>query len=214
VTDSGATIYPQESLQTYLDDAASGKPAPGGGSVSACVGALGAALVSMVCNLTIGKEKFAAVEDQVKDLVKQANDVRTRLEKLLQDDTVAYNGVIAAYRLPKETDEEKATRHKAVQDGLIVAADVPLNICRETVEVARLSKVAAEIGNPGAVTDAGIGAILAEAAAQGGALNVAINLGSIDDQAYVAAARAEMDTILKETADLRAEVLRITYDKL
>lgn len=214
MTDSGATIYPQESLQTYLDDAASGKPAPGGGSVSACVGALGAALVSMVCNLTIGKEKFAAVEDQVKDLVKQANDVRTRLEKLLQDDTVAYNGVIAAYRLPKETDEEKATRHKAVQDGLIVAADVPLNICRETVEVARLSKVAAEIGNPGAVTDAGIGAILAEAAAQGGALNVAINLGSIDDQAYVAAARAEMDTILKETADLRAEVLRITYDKL
>lgn len=214
MTDSGATIYPQESLQTYLDDAASGKPAPGGGSVSACVGALGAALVSMVCNLTIGKEKFAAVEDQVKDLVKQANHVRARLEKLLQDDTVAYNGVIAAYRLPKETDEEKATRHKAVQDGLIVAADVPLNICRETVEVARLSKVAAEIGNPGAVTDAGIGAILAEAAAQGGALNVAINLGSIDDQAYVAAARAEMDTILKETADLRAEVLRITYDKL
>ncbi|MBM3146876.1 MAG: cyclodeaminase/cyclohydrolase family protein [Actinobacteria bacterium] len=207
-------MYPQESLQTYLDDAASGKPAPGGGSVSACVGALGAALVSMVCNLTIGKEKFAAVEDQVKDLVKQANHVRARLEKLLQDDTVAYNGVIAAYRLPKETDEEKATRHKAVQDGLIVAADVPLNICRETVEVARLSKVAAEIGNPGAVTDAGIGAILAEAAAQGGALNVAINLGSIDDQAYVAAARAEMDTILKETADLRAEVLRITYDKL
>jgi len=214
VTDSGATIYPQESLQTYLDDAASGKPAPGGGSVSACVGALGAALVSMVCNLTLGREKFAAVEQQVTELVGKANDVRARLEKLLQDDTVAYNGVIAAYRLPKETDEEKATRHTAVQSGLIVAADVPLNICREAVEVARLSKVAAEIGNPGAVTDAGIGAILAEAAAQGGALNVAINLGSIDDRAYVAAARAEMDTILKETADLRAEVLRITYDKL
>lgn len=209
-----ATIYASESLRTYLDDAASGKPAPGGGSVSACVGALGAALVSMVCNLTLGREKFAAVEQQVTELVGKANDVRARLEKLLQDDTVAYNGVIAAYRLPKETDEEKATRHTAVQSGLIVAADVPLNICREAVEVARLSKVAAEIGNPGAVTDAGIGAILAEAAAQGGALNVAINLGSIDDRAYVAAARAEMDTILKETADLRAEVLRITYDKL
>jgi formiminotetrahydrofolate cyclodeaminase len=214
VSDSGATIYPQESLQTYLDDAASGKPAPGGGSVSACVGALGAALVAMVCNLTIGKEKFAAVEDQVRDLVVKANDVRARLEKLLQDDTVAYNGVIAAYRMPKETDEEKAARHTAVQDGLIVAADVPLNICRAAVEVGRLSKVAAEIGNPGAVTDAGIGAILAEAAAQGGALNVAINLGSIEDQAYIVAARAEMDVILKETADLRAEVLRITYDKL
>jgi methenyltetrahydrofolate cyclohydrolase len=214
VSDSGATIYPRESLQTYFDDAASGKPAPGGGSVSACVGALGAALVAMVCNLTIGKEKFADVQDQVSGLAGQANDVRARLEKLLQDDTVAYNGVIAAYRLPKETDEEKAARHKAVQDGLIVAAGVPLDICRAAVEVGRLSKVAAEIGNPGAVTDAGIGAILAEAAAQGGALNVAINLSSIEDEAYVLAARAEMEVILKETADLRAAVLRITYSKL
>jgi formiminotetrahydrofolate cyclodeaminase len=214
VSDSGATIYSEESLQTYLDDAASGKPAPGGGSVSACVGALGAALVSMVCNLTIGKEKFAAVEEQVRELVVKANDVRTRLEKLLQDDTVAYNGVIAAYRMPKETDEEKAARHGAIQDGLIVAANVPLDICRAAVEVGRLSKVAAEIGNPGAVSDAGIGAILAEAAAQGGALNVAINLGSIDDEAYVKAARAEMDVMLKETADLRAEVLQMTYGKL
>lgn len=214
MSDSGATIYPQESLQTYLDDSASGKPAPGGGSVSACVGALGAALVSMVGNLTVGKEKFAAVEDQVKELIAAASAVRGRLEKLLHDDTVAYNGVIAAYRLPKESEEEKAVRHRAVQDGLVVAADVPLNICREAVEVARLSKVAAQVGNPAAVTDAGIGAILAEAAAQGGALNVAINLGSIEDQSYVDAARAELDTILKETADLRHEVLCITYDKL
>jgi len=214
VSDSGVTIYSRESLQTYLDDAASGKPAPGGGSVSACVGALGAALVAMVCNLTIGKEKYAAVEDRIRELVGRAEDVRARLERLLQDDTVAYNGVIAAYRLPKETEEEKAARHKAVQDGLIVASNVPLDICRAAVEVGRLSKVAAEIGNPNAVTDAGIGAILAEAAVQGGALNVAINLGSIDDQAYVQAARAELDTILKESADLRAEVLRITYDTI
>jgi len=214
VSDSGVTIYSRESLQTYLDDAASGKPAPGGGSVSACVGALGAALVAMVCNLTIGKEKYAAVEDRIRELVGRAEDVRARLERLLQDDTVAYNGVIAAYRLPKETEEEKAARHKAVQDGLIVASNVPLDICRAAVEVGRRSQVAAEIGNPNAVTDAGIGAILAEAAVQGGALNVAINLGSIDDQAYVQAARAELDTILKESADLRAEVLRITYDTI
>ena len=214
MSDSGATIYPQESLQTYLDDAASGKPAPGGGSVSACVGALGAALVAMVCNLTLGKEKFADVEERIGDLVTEADSIRAKLEKLLQDDTVAYNGVIAAYRMPKETEEEKAARHAAVQKGLIVAANVPLEICRAAVLVGRVSKVAAEIGNPGAVTDAGIGAILADAAAQGGALNVAINLGSIEDQEYVTAARAELDDILKETADLRTEVVRITYDKL
>jgi formiminotetrahydrofolate cyclodeaminase len=208
------TIYCTEPLQVYLDDAASGKPAPGGGSVSACVGALGAALVAMVCNLTLGKEKYAAVETQVGDLVAQADDARTRLEKLLQDDTVAYNGVIAAYRLPKETPEEQAARSQAVQDGLIIAASVPLDICRVALEVCRLSKTAAEIGNPNAVTDAGIGAILGEAAAQGAALNVEINLGSIKDETYVQAAAAEVDTILAEAAELRTTVLRITREKL
>ena len=208
------TIYCTEPLQVYLDDAASGKPAPGGGSVSACVGALGAALVAMVCNLTLGKEKYAAVETQVGDLVAQADDARARLEKLLQDDTVAYNGVIAAYRLPKETAAEQAARSQAVQDGLIIAASVPLDICRVALEVCRLSKTAAEIGNPNAVTDAGIGAILGEAAAQGAALNVEINLGSIKDETYVQAAAAEVDTILAEAAELRTTVLRITREKL
>jgi formiminotetrahydrofolate cyclodeaminase len=208
------TIYSTESLQTYLDDAASGKPAPGGGSVSACAGALGAALVAMVCNLTLGKEKFAAVETQVEELVAHADDARVRLEKLLQDDTVAYNGVIAAYRLPKETAAEQAARSQAVQDGLIIAANVPLHICRVALEVCRLSKTAAEIGNPNAVTDAGIGAILGEAAAQGAALNVEINLGSIKDETYVQAAAAEVDTILAEAAQLRTEVLRLTREKI
>lgn len=211
---SETTVYSAETLQTYLDDAASGKPAPGGGSVSACVGALGAALVAMVCNLTIGKERFAEVEDQVKDLVAKAAATRARLEKLLQDDTVAYNGVIAAYRLPKETEEEKTARHQAVQDGLRVAAGVPLDICREALEVCRLSQTAARLGNPAAVTDAGIGAILGEAAAQGGALNVAINLGSIEDAAYVSATRSEIGGILSEAGALRAQVVNFTYTKV
>ena len=209
-----ATTYAVEPLQIYLDDAASGKPAPGGGSVSAFVGALGAALVAMVCNLTIGKEKYADVGPRMEELVAKADDARGRLQRLLQDDTVAYNGVIAAYRLPKDTEEQRAARAASVQAGLIMAADVPLDICRVAVEVCRLSKVAAEIGNPNAVTDAGIGAILGEAAAQGAALNVKINLGSIKDADYVRRAASEIETILSETAALRAEVLRITHDKL
>jgi len=168
----------------------------------------------MVCNLTLGKEKFAHVETQITELVAKADDARTRLEKLLQDDTVAYNGVIAAYRLPKEMPEEQAARSQAVQDGLIIAANVPLDICRVALEVCRLSKTAAEIGNPNAVTDAGIGAILGEAAAQGGALNVEINLGSIKDETYVRAAAGEVGTILAEAAELRTTVLRITREKL
>ncbi len=210
----GATIYAQESLRTYLDDAASGKPAPGGGSVSACVGALGAALVAMVGNLTIGKDKFAGVEVAMTDLVARCEEVRAELEQLLQDDTVAYNGVITAYKMPKDSDEEKAARAAAVQAGLIVAANVPLDICRVAIEACRLAKVAADLGNPAAVTDAGIGAILGEAAVVGAALNVKINLGSIKDQEYVEQAAAEIAALEAEAASLRAEVLDMTIAKL
>jgi methenyltetrahydrofolate cyclohydrolase len=207
-------VYAAEPLQVYLDDAASGKPAPGGGSVSACAGALGAALVGMVCNLTRGREKFAAVEAEMQDLVARSEAARGKLEQLLQDDTTAYSGVIAAYRMPKESPEEVAARKAAVQAGLIVAADVPLEICRVALDVCRLSRVAADLGNPQAVTDAGIGAVLGEAAVVGAALNVRINLGSIEDAAYVSAAASEIDALQAEAAALRAEVLGITLSKL
>ena len=210
----GPTIYATEPLQVYLDDAAANKPAPGGGSVSACAGALGAALVSMVCNLTRGREKFADVEAEIVAIVEASEAARHRLEQLLQEDTTAYNGVIAAYKMPKETAEDQAARSQAVQDGLIVAADVPLEICRVAVEVCRLAKDAARIGNPQAVTDAGIGAILGEAAVVGAALNVRINLGSIEDCDYTSAAAAQIDGIQAEAAALRAEVLGITLSKL
>lgn len=209
-----STIYCTEPLQVYLDDAAANKPAPGGGSVSACAGALGAALVSMVCNLTRGREKFADVEAEIVALVEASEAARGRLEQLLQEDTTAYGGVIVAYKMPKETTEEQAARSQAIQDGLIIAADVPLEICRVAVEVCRLAKVAAGIGNPQAVTDAGIGAILGEAAVVGAALNVRINLGSIKDEAYVAKAAAEIDEIQAAAAALRAEVLAITLSRL
>ena len=208
------TIYSSEPLQVYLDDAASKKPAPGGGSVSACAGALGAALVGMVCNLTREREKFADVETEIVTLVEAAEAARARLEQLLQEDTTAYSGVIAAYNMPKETEEEQAARTAAIQAGLIVAADVPLEICRVAVEVCRLAKVAAGIGNPQAVTDAGIGAILGEAAVVGAALNVKINLGSIKDEAYVAKAAAEIEAIQAEAAALRAETHEITLSRL
>ncbi len=208
------TIYSTEPLQVYLDDAAANKPAPGGGSVSACVGALGAALVSMVCNLTVGREKFADVDAEMTTLVAASEAARVRLEQLLQDDTTAYNGVITAFKMPKDTDAEKTARKAAVQAGLIIAADVPLEICKVAVEVCRLSKTAAELGNPQAVTDAGIGAILGEAAVVGAALNVRINLGSIEDCDYTSAAAAQIDEIQAEAAALRAEVLGLTLSKL
>jgi formiminotetrahydrofolate cyclodeaminase len=182
--------------------------------VSACVGALGAALTSMVCNLTIGKEQFADVEERMKEVLAASEDARARLQQLLQDDTTAYSGVLVAYRLPRETDEQKAARHRAVQDGLVIAADVPLEICRVALGVCRLAKVAADLGNANAVTDAGIGALLGEAAAVGAALNVRINLGQIEDQAYIRDTSAELDAILAEATALRAEVLATTLAKI
>lgn len=209
-----AVIYRSEALQTYLDDAASGKPAPGGGSVSACAGALGAALVSMVCNLTVGREKFAEVEGRAREVAAASEAHRADLERLLQDDTTAYNGVIEGYRMPKDTPAEQAARAAHIQAALKVAAGVPLDIARVALEVCRLAKTAAEIGNPAAVTDAAIGAILGESAAQGAALNVLINLGGVKDEAYVTEARAELDRILTEAVALRAEVMAATHDKL
>ena len=214
MSEQGPVIYANEPLPVYLDDAASGKPAPGGGSVSACVGALGAALTSMVCNLTIGKEQFAGVEERMKEVLAASEDARARLQQLLQDDTTAYSGVLVAYRLPKDTDDEMAARHKAVQDGLIVAADVPLEIARVALQVCRLAYVAADLGNANAVTDAGIGALLGEAAAVGAALNVRINLGQIEDQVYVRETSAELDAILAQATALRAEVLATTLAKI
>jgi methenyltetrahydrofolate cyclohydrolase len=210
----GPTIYVKEPLQVYLDDAASKKPAPGGGSVSACVGALGAALVGMVCNLTRGREKFAGVEEEIVALVAASEVARARLEQLLQEDTTAYNGVIDAYKMPKESDAQRAARHEAIQAGLVVAANVPLEICEVALEVCRLAKTAANLGNPQAITDAGIGAVLGEAGVVGAALNVRINLGSIEDCSFTASAAAQIDEMQVAAAALRAEVLAITLSKL
>jgi formiminotetrahydrofolate cyclodeaminase len=168
----------------------------------------------MVCNLTRGRAEFAAAEDQIKALVVESEAARAELEQLLQDDTAAYNGVTAAQKMPRDSAEQQAARSAAVQAGLVGAANVPLAICRVAVEVCRLARTAAEIGNPRAVTDAGIAAVLGEAAAVGASLNVKINLGAIEDQVYVQAVDSEVDQILAAATALRGEVLAITAAKL
>jgi formiminotetrahydrofolate cyclodeaminase len=150
----------------------------------------------------------------MKAMIRSAEAVRRRLEQLLQDDTTAYNRVIAAYALPQDTGQASTVRSRAIQDSLIGAADVPLEICRMAIEVCRLAKTAVDLGNPVAVTDAGIGAVLGEAAVVGAALNVRINLASIEDEAYVAKAAAEIAAIEPEAAALRDDVLSETLAKL
>jgi formiminotetrahydrofolate cyclodeaminase len=207
-------MYVKKPMIEFLDKLASRSPEPGGGSVSALVGALGAALVSMVGNLTLGKEKYADVQGQVEELLKASETLRDELQVLIQKDTEVYAEVSAAFKLPRETEEEKAERAARIQDALKIATEVPFEIAEKCLEVARVSETSAEIGNVGAVSDAGVAVLLAEAAAQSAALNVKINVNSIEDEEFSRGRWARVQEILEETAVLRERVVHVTYEKL
>lgn len=187
------TEIKNQSIQTFLDELASKSPTPGGGSAAALMGAQGAALVSMVCNLTIDKPKFAEVEAEMQSVLYQAERLRTEFTDLIQADIDVFNRLMSKYALPKESDEDKAIRSAAIQDVLKDATEVPLQCVRASVEVISLSKIAAEKGNPNAVSDAGAAVMAAYGALKCSALNVHINLGSIKDQAYVLSKLAELE---------------------
>lgn len=206
--------YAQWDIGSYLDKLASGDPEPGGGSAAALVGATAAALVSMVTELTLGKEKFASVQELMADVKSKSEALRRDLTALVSQDAEAYAEVAAAMKTPKDTEEQKAERGRRLQAALKGAAEVPLRVAEACVAVARLCVPAAESGNPNAVSDAGVAVALAEAAAQSAALNVKINLAWIEDQAYNRSVWAKVEAWLVETARLREEVLALTYSKL
>ena len=208
-------MYIQGAMQSYIDKLASKSPEPGGGSAAALVGSLGAALVSMVGNLTLGKEKYEGVQDEVKRLLQRSESVRADLQRLMQEDTEAFSGVSAAYKLPRETDAQKKARSEKIQEALKGAAtEVPFQVCKKSLDVALLSKTAAEIGNVGAVSDAGVAVLFADACAQAAAMNVRINLNSIRDEAFVSAKWNRVQEILKEVGKLKEDVVAMTYHKM
>jgi len=206
--------YVEGTVESYLNKLAGADPEPGGGSAAALVGALGAALVSMVTNLTLDKEKFAAVQDDVAELKKKSETLRAELEELVTLDALAYREVAAAMKMPKDTDEQKEQRRQVMQVALKGAAEVPLKVAEAAVEVARLSLPAAEKGNPNAVSDAGVAVLLADAAAQSAALNARINLVWIEDEDVKRGTWARIEAILSETGRMRDVVLAVTYSKI
>ena len=206
--------YAQASIEAYLGKLASADPEPGGGSVAALVGALGAGLVTMVCDLTLGKEKFAAVQESVAGIRSQAETLRAELTKLITADADAYAQVAAAMKLPRDTEEQKSERARLLQAALKGAAAVPLRVAEAAGEVARLALPAAEQGNPNAVSDAGVAVLLADAAAQSAALNVKINLGWIEDKDFNEDAWTRVQAVLSAAAGLREQVMALTYSKL
>jgi formiminotetrahydrofolate cyclodeaminase len=207
-------MYWETSLAAFLDRLASSAPEPGGGAAAALVGATGAALVSMVANLTIGREKFAASAGSMEQALARATALRTALLAAVDQDAEAFRGVMAAYRLPRETDEQKTTRKRAIQEALRVAAQVPAAVVRLCEEVAALSRVAAEHGNPQVVSDAAVAAVLADAAAQSAALNVRINVAAIADSSFGAPLWAEMQERLAGIRGTRDDVLQAAYGKI
>ena len=206
--------YVEGTVESYLNKLAGADPEPGGGSAAALVGALGAALVSMVTNLTLDKEKFAAVQDDVAELKKKSETLRAELEELVTLDALAYREVAAAMKMPKDTDEQKEQRRQVMQVALKGAAEVPLKVAEAAVEVARLSLPAAEKGNPNAVSDAGVAVLLADAAAHSAALNARINLVWIEDEDVKRGTWARIEAILSETGRMRDVVLAVTYSKI
>ena len=207
-------MYIEGRIVDFLDKLASSAPEPGGGSASALAASIGAALVSMVANLTVGKQKYADVQDQIKELVDNSEKVRGELQSLVQKDTEVYGVLAAAFKRPRETDSEKAERDQAIQNACKEATMVPYAIAEQCLEVAKLSEVAADIGNVNAVSDAGVAALLAEAAAQCAALNVKINLGTIKDEAFNVEKWDGIQDILARSLELKDKVVMVTYKKL
>jgi formiminotetrahydrofolate cyclodeaminase len=201
-------------VTNFLDELASNAPAPGGGSVASLAGALGAALVSMVCNLTLGKKAYADVQDDIQDLLAQSEALRQELTDLLEADVAAYTGYSKAAKMPRATEEEKAERAEVMQAALKTATDVPLQIAEAAAKVMDLCMPAAEKGNKWAVSDAGVAVLMAEAALRSAALNVLINLGSLKDQDFVADRQAKLDDLLKGKGIMRDEIYDHVVSKL
>jgi len=206
--------FTDKRVTEFLDLLACKDPTPGGGSGAALGGALAAALVSMVCNLTIGKKGYEDVEPTMQDLLARSEALRAALPRLLEDDTQVYGRVMEAHRLPRKTDEQKAARQQAMQAALRAATEVPLAIAERCAQVVDLALPAAEHGNQWAVSDAGVGALLAEASVHAALLNVSINLSGIEDSAFLQEVRRRMETITAGRDETKARVLEVVHRKI
>lgn len=190
-------------IKGFLAETAGSAPVPGGGSISALNGAIAAALTEMVANLTIGKKKYAEVEGQMRTIAVEAGMIRERLTGYIDEDSQAYDRVFAAFKLPKETEEEKAERSRVIQEATKEAARVPMKVAEEIASVMETIIYVAHKGNQNAVTDACVAMMTARTCVLGALLNVRINLGSIQDADFVKRMTEKCDHL--ETEALRIE---------
>ncbi|MEO8336804.1 MAG: glutamate formimidoyltransferase [bacterium] len=191
-----------ESLSGFVGSVASPSPTPGGGSVAAHAGALGAALAQMVAGLTMGKKKYVAVDAEMREIAVRAAALGNTLSALVARDAAAYSVVAAAYKLPSETEAQQVEKSANVDDALMHAADVPLETAQACAAVAELALAVAERGNTNAASDAGVAALLAEAGCVGASYNVRINVASLTDKSRGAALASEVKAVVVRTKEL------------
>lgn len=194
-------------IKGFLSETAGSSPVPGGGSISALNGAIAAALTEMVANLTIGKKKYADVEGQMRAIAIEAASIRERLIRDIDRDSEAYDRVFAAFKLPKETEEQIAERKRTIQDATKEAAVVPMQVAEDIATVMETIIYVAHKGNRNAVTDACVAMMTARTCVLGALLNVRINLGSIEDEAFVKRMREKADHLEAEAIRIETKLL-------
>ena len=198
------------SVEEFAAVTGSDAPAPGGGSVAALAGGLGAALAEMVANLTIGKAKYADVEEEMKGLAAEGAALRKELIDSIQKDTESFTAYMNALDMPKNTDEEKAARKEAMQNGLKEAAEVPLAVAETALKIFHVAGAVVERGNANAVTDGLVASMMARTAVLSALLNVKINLGSIKDEEFVARMAAKVAELEKAAMDGEKAVMELS----
>lgn len=201
-------------LIDFIEEVASKRPVPGGGSVAATSGAMSAALLSMVCGLTIGKRKYQEVEGELKEVLQTVGRLKEELKDLVVKDAESYQRVMDARKLTQHTEIEEKRRDAAIQEATKQAASVPLKVMEKSLEVLKLSQTVAEKGNVNAVSDAGVAALMARAAILGAGYNVKINLGSIEDESFVEQTKKTLETFEKMAQNLGQEVKKTVEERL
>jgi glutamate formiminotransferase/formiminotetrahydrofolate cyclodeaminase len=201
-------------LKAFADETASESPAPGGGSISAYIGSLGISLATMVANLSSHKVGWDARWKEFSDWAEQGQQLKDRLLKLVDEDTHAFNQIMSAFSLPKQTDSEKQIRTSAIQAATKNAIEVPLEVMRLSLQSMDVIRAMAQTGNPNSVSDAGVGALCARSAVMGAYLNVKINAGGYNDKQYVNAVLQEGNSMQETAIRLEGEILQIVNQKI
>jgi len=198
----------------FLEVLASKAPVPGGGGAAALGGAIGMALSNMVGNLTVGKKKYADVEDEVKELIARGSQIIEELKSLVDKDAEVFEPLSKAYGLPAETEEQKKIKEETLEKCSKDACSVPMEIMRKAFEGIKIHQRMGEIGTKIAISDVGCGVVFLKSALISGMLNVVINLNTIKDQDFVEKTRAEMDRLLEEGSKIADETLQVVLNKI